>query len=70
MTEDIDLDKGQSTSLDATDGTLLTWRGIPYRAEFCRGPMVTTVDFPRTHSFVGIKKYAARHPNDPSGSEA
>ncbi|CAE7226437.1 unnamed protein product [Symbiodinium sp. KB8] len=35
-------------------------KGIPYRAEFCRGPMVTTVDFPRTHSFVGIKKYAAR----------
>mmetsp|Transcript_47556 Transcript_47556/g.111211 ORF Transcript_47556/g.111211 Transcript_47556/m.111211 type:complete len:320 (+) Transcript_47556:40-999(+) len=34
--------------------------GIPYRAEFCRGPMVTTVDFPHTHSFVGIKKYAAR----------
>eukprot|EP00435_Cladocopium_sp_Y103_P034567 s2_g8.t4 len=30
--------------------------GVPYRAEFCRGPMVTILDDTNSHSFVGIKK--------------
>lgn len=30
--------------------------GVPYRAEFCRGPMVSILDDTNSHSFVGIKK--------------
>lgn len=34
--------------------------GVPYRAEFCRGPMVTVLNDLNSHSFVGIKKTWAR----------
>jgi len=37
-------------------------KGIPYRAEFCRGPMVSILDDTNGHSFVGIKK---RHSGAP-----
>lgn len=30
--------------------------GVPYQAEFCRGPMVSILDDTNSHSFVGIKK--------------
>jgi len=35
-------------------------KGIPYRAEFCKGGKVSVVPFQGTHSFVGIKKDMGR----------
>lgn len=31
-------------------------RGMPFRADFCKGRMVTTKDFPGMNTFVGVRK--------------